>query len=173
VNAVSKQAGAYGLQATISGGTSGYVVNSSPNNETTYHARFYLNPNGAAINSTAQDIFDGLTASGQVAFQVQLRRSRTSYQVRGVASRSGGTTSTNWYTITNAYHAIEIAWQTGSSASFVLYTDGAARQTLSRLNTAAYTIKSVRLGPSAGLSGSPGSEYFDSFVSNSNSYIGP
>ena len=169
----AKQAGNYGMQATISGGTSGYVVNGAPNNETSYHARFYFNPNGAAINSTAQDIFDGLNASSQVAFRVQLRRSGGSYQIRGAVSRSGGTTNTNWYTINNAYHAIEIAWQSATSAAFSLYIDGLLRQSLSGLNTSAYTIRSVQLGPSAGLSGSPGSEYFDSFVSGRSAYIGP
>ena len=173
VTIAAKQAGAYGMAAAISGGTSGYVQDSRPNNETSYHARFYFSPNGAGINSTAQDIFDGLNAGGQAAFRVQLRRSGGNYQIRSVVSRSGGATSTSWYSITNAYHAIEIAWQTASSASFGLYIDGSAQQTLAALNTSAYTIKSVQLGPLAGLSGSPGSEYFDSFVSTRTSYIGP
>ncbi|MFN8486055.1 MAG: S8 family serine peptidase [Caldilineaceae bacterium] len=169
----AKQAGAYGLQATITSGASGYVINNSPNNETSYHARFYFHPNNAAINTTVQDILVGRNASNQVVFRVQLRRSSSSYQISSIVTRSGGTTSTNWYTISNAYHAIEIAWQAASSASFTLYIDGVAQQTLTKLNTGAYTIKTVWLGPSAGLSGSPGSEFFDNFVSKRSSYIGP
>jgi hypothetical protein len=173
VLAAAKQAGSYGLQAAISSGTSGVVIDGSPNNETSYHARFYLNPHGVAINSTAQDIFDGFNASGQLVFQVQLRLSSGSYQIRSVVTRSKGTTSTNWYSVSNAYHAIEIAWQSASSASFNLYLDGSLKQTLAGLNTGSYTIRSVHLGPQAGLSGSPGVEYFDSFVSSRSVYIGP
>jgi len=88
--------------------------------------------------------------------------------------RSGGQTSTSWYTISNAAHAIEIDWQSAASASSRLYIDGVLKQTLSGLNTSAYLLDSVRLGPSAGLGGgSSGTEYFDSFVSNNSSYIGP
>jgi hypothetical protein len=173
VVAAAKQSGAYGLQATISGGASGYVVDNTPNNETSFHARFYVHPNGATISSTAQDILVGRNASNQVVFQVQLRRSSGSYQIRSVVTRSGGTTSTNWYTVSNAYHALEIAWQSGSSTSFGLYIDGVAKQTLTKLNTNGYTIKTTWLGPSAGLSGSPGSEYFDNYVTTRGAYIGP
>jgi len=173
VTAAAKQTGAYGLQATISGGTAGYVVKSLLNNETSVHARFYFSPNGATINSTAQDILVGLNASNQVAWRVQLRRSGSSYQIANVVTRSGGTTSSSWYTISNGYHAIEIAWQSGSSTSFILYIDGVAKQTLTKLNTSTYTLKTIWLGPSAGLSGSPGTEYFDNFVAKRSSYIGP
>ncbi|MEZ4656113.1 MAG: hypothetical protein R2911_00910 [Caldilineaceae bacterium] len=173
VTAGAAQSGGYGLQAAITSGSAGYVVDNSPNNETSYHARFYLNPHGATINSTAQDILVGLNAANQMVFRVQLRRSGSNYQIRSVITRSGGSTNTSWYTISNAYHAIEISWQTASSASFSLYIDGALKQTAAKLNTSAYTIKSVRLGPSGGLSGSPGSEYFDNFRSTRSSYIGP
>lgn len=173
VVAAAKQSGAYGLQAMISGGASGYVVDNTPNNETSFHARFYVHPNGATINSTAQDILVGRNASDQVVFRVQLRRSSGSYQIRSMVTRSGGTTSTSWYKISNAYHALEIAWQSGGSTSFILYIDGVAKQTLTKLNTSSYTIKTTWLGPSAGLSGSPGTEYFDNYVTTRGAYIGP
>jgi subtilisin family serine protease len=173
VTGTAKQTGSYGLQAAISSGTSGYVIDGSPNNETSYHARFYFNPNGASLSSTAQDIFDGFTSKGQLIFQVQLHLSGGSYQIRSIVTRSKGTTSTNWYTLSSAYHSIEIAWQSANSAAFSLYIDGAAKQTLAGLNTGAYTIRSVQLGPQSGLSGSPGAEYFDNFVSSRSTYIGP
>jgi hypothetical protein len=172
VAAAAKQAGTYGLQADISSGTSGYVVNGFSSNEASYHARFYFNPHGATINSTAQDIFAGLDASSQVVFRIQLRRNSGTYPIRAVIRQAVPPTR-SWYTISNAYHPIEIAWQSGSSASFSLYLDGSLKQTTANLNTSAYTLRSVRLGPSAGLSGSPGSEYFDGFVSTRTTYIGP
>jgi len=161
------------MAALISGGTSGYVVDGTPNNETSYHARFYFSPNSVTIGTSAQDIFVGRNSANQNVFRVQLRRSSGQYQIRSVVSRSGGTTSTSWYTITNAYHAIEIAWQSATSASFSLYIDGTLKRTLTGLNTSASLLDSVRLGPSAGLSGVSGTEYFDAFVSTRTSYIGP
>lgn len=161
------------MQATISNGASGYVRYSSANNETSYHARFYLHPNNAQIGTTAQDILVGLNASNQVVFRVQLRLSSGAYQIASTVAIGNGTSSTNWYAITNAYHFIEIAWQAGSSTSFTLYIDGASKQTLTKLNTNSYSVKTVWLGPSAGLSGSPGTEYFDNFVAKRTNYIGP
>jgi hypothetical protein len=161
------------MAALISGSTSGYVVSGDPNNETSYHARFYFHPNNVTIGTTPQNIFEGRNSANQNIFRIQLRRSSGQYQIRSIVSRSGGTTATNWYTITNAYHAIEIAWQSAASASFNLYIDGVLRQTLTGLNTSAYLLDSVRLGPSTGLSGVSGTEYFDDFVSTRASYIGP
>ena len=161
------------MQAAISGGTSGYVIDNTPANESSYRARFYFHPNNVTISSTAQDIFVGVNASSQVVFRVQFRRSSSSYQIRTTVTRSGGSTSTSWYTISNAYHAIEISWQAATSASFSLYIDGTLKKTLTKLNTSAYRVEAVYLGPSAGLGSVQGAEYFDSFVAQRSAYIGP
>jgi hypothetical protein len=173
VTAGAKQAGTYGMQAAISGGKSSYAMDNSPANESSYRARFYFHPNNVTISTTAQDIFVGVNASSQVAFRVQLRRSSGNYQISATVTRSGGSTSTSWYTISNAYHAIEISWQAATSASFSLYVDGTLKTTLTKLNTSNYKVESVYLGPSAGLSGVQGTEYFDSFVARRSAYIGP
>jgi len=108
---------------------------------------------------------------------VQVRRQNAgggTYQVRLAVLRAGGTTTTSWYAISNAAHSVEIAWQSSTTASASLYTDGTLRQTLTGLNTSAYTLESVRLGPSAGLVGTAsGTLYFDAFVSKRSSYVGP
>ena len=167
-----------GMAALISGGTSGYVVDGLPANEPSYHARFYFNPNGVALGNANHNLLVGLNASNQIAFRVQLRRSgglNPQYQIRASVSRAGGSTSTNWFSITNAYHPIEIAWQSAGSALVSLYVDGALKQTLTNLNTSAYLIDSVRLGPpSSGISSSvSGTEYFDDFYSSRTILIGP
>ena len=162
-----------GLAAAIGGGASGYVIDNTPANESSYRARFYFHPNSVTISSTAQDIFVGVNAGGQVVFRVQLRRSSSSYQIGTTVTRSGGSTSTSWYTISNAYHAIEISWQAATSASFSLYIDGTLKKTLTKLNTSAYKVEAVYLGPSAGFGSVQGTEYFDSFVAQRSAYIGP
>ncbi len=173
VAASALRAGSYGMKAVISGGASGYVKDNTPTNETSYHARFYFNPNGVSISSTPQDLFIGFNSSGTAVFRVQMRRSGNQFQIREVVATSGGTSSTNWYAISNAYHPIEIAWQSSSSAASTLYIDGSAKQTLSGLNTGSYTLKSVNLGPQGSPSSVSGTEYFDSFVSTRTTYIGP
>ena len=183
------QSAVFGMKAVISGNTPSYVTDATPAGEAGYHARFYFHPNGTTTRGRAHDIFTGrgtpgtivsrarfrLAAIEQTIFRVQYRRTTGGlYQVRAGVLRKGGTTFTNWQTISNASHAIEIAWQSGTSAAFDLHIDGALRQSLTRLNTSAYLVDSVRLGPSEGLSADmSGAEYYDAFVSTRNTYIGP
>jgi subtilisin family serine protease len=166
--------GLYGMAARVSGGASGYGVDDSPTAETSYHARFYFHPNNVTIGSATEVVFNGLNARGQVVFQVQFHRTNAgAYQVRGLVSSGRKASTTSWVTITNAYHPIEIAWQSASSASFSLYVDGALKQTLTGLNTSAYLVDTAWLGPSSGLSGISGTQYFDNFSSTRLTYIGP
>ncbi|MCL4561972.1 MAG: multicopper oxidase domain-containing protein [Chloroflexi bacterium] len=172
------QAGSYLMRAQVSGGASGYVQDNTPFVDGSYHARFYFNPNGYSTgngnNPGVVTIFNGLNSTGTAIFQIQYRRSNnTGYQVRLSVTRAGGTTNTNWYTITNnAWNAIEIAWQSGGAAQASLYTGGTLRQTLTNLNTTAYTLDTVRLGPQGTLPGT-GAVLFDSFVSTRRTVVGP
>jgi hypothetical protein len=174
-------AGTYGMQATLGTNTaSGYVTDLTPNNEASYHARFYFNPHGALTgNGTIVTLFSGQNTANTILFQVQYRINGTSAssprQVRLLVQRSGGSTASSWFTITNnAAHPIEIAWQSATSAPASLYTDGILRQTLTALNTSAYRLETVRLGPSAGLvKTASGTMYFDAFASTRNTVIGP
>ena len=151
----------------------------TPNNEANYHARFYFNPHGALTgNGNLVTLFSGLNTANTVLFQVQYRINGTSAnsprQVRLLVQRSGGSSTSSWFTITNnAAHPIEIAWQSATSAPASLYTDGTLRQTLTALNTSAYRLETVRLGPSAGLvKTASGTMYFDAFASTRNTVIG-
>jgi hypothetical protein len=172
VTTAAHQAGADSMAATVSGGTSGYVQDNSPTNENSYHARFYFNPNNATAGAGAVTIFSGLTSTNGSVFSVQLRKNG-SYQVRATVSRSGGSSVTNWYNISaNTFTAIEIAWASGPSSSFSLYTGGTLQQTLTLLNTSTFKLETVRLGPQGTLTGLAGTMYFDSFVSTRYTVIG-
>jgi len=163
------------MQAALSGNTPAYVEDRTPANETAYHARFFFHPNGTTTAGAATSILTGLNASGKVIFRVQYRTSGANLQLRAGVLQSGGSQAlTGWVTVTNAPHAIEIAWQSGAAASYSLYIDGAVIQTLGGLDTSAYLLDKVRLGPSVGLTASvAGTEYFDEFASTRGSYIGP
>jgi FtsP/CotA-like multicopper oxidase with cupredoxin domain len=178
VQAAAAQAGGFGMRARIQGNTPGYVTDGTPNLENSYHARFYFNPRGTTTGNAGPTltIFSGQNAAGTTFFQVQYQRLNAgSYRVRLSVLHAGGTPTTNWYPIAgNAWNAIEIAWQSGTNASASLYTGGTLRQTLTGLNTSAYLLDGVRLGPSTGfVNTSVGTMYFDSFVSTRNSVIGP
>jgi subtilisin family serine protease len=178
VNTAAKMtvSGIYGMQAALGGGTApGYVADGTPALEKSYHARFYFNPHSANPGAGQVTIFSGLNETGTTIFQVQFKRNGSSYQVRGAVLRSGGTAYTNWFAVANnAAHPIEVAWQSGTSASFQFYTDGALKQTLSALNTSAYVLDTVRLGASAGLvNAASGTLYFDAFASTRTTVIGP
>ena len=167
------KSGSFGMAALISGGTSGYVVDGTPQLDKTYHARFYVHPNGVTLNATERDIFVGLSASNQTLFRIQMRKNGNSYQLRSLIYRAGGTTATNWYAVSNAYHAVEMSWQSATSSSSGFYIDGVLRQTLTNLTTSSYRLDSVRLGPQGSLGNTAGTMYFDSFVSTRYTVIGP
>ena len=117
----------------------------------------------------------GLTSTGSVAFQVQYQRTTGgSSQIRASTTRRGGQTTTAWFSITDAAHAVEIGWQSATSAAVTLSIDGVVVQTLTSLDTGSYRIETVRLGPSTGLAnGMNGNGYVDGFVSTRTSAIGP
>jgi hypothetical protein len=171
--------GAFGMQATLGGGTApGYVTDLTPAQDASYHARFYFNPNGSLPGGNANNVtlLAGLNQAGGTIFLVQYRRNNAgAYQVRGGALTAGGTTFTNYFTVSNATHYIEIAWRAANAGTprFQLYTDGTLRQSLN-VDTSASRLESVRLGPSAGLIGTAsGTIRLDAFASTRTTVIGP
>ena len=173
--AAARQAGSYGLATTINSSNSGYIQDNTPSAESSYHARFYFNPNNfGSTSTTARTIFTALNAANQTIFTLQARRqSGGAYQVSASVARSGGTTTTSWFTVSSsAFTALEVAWQAGGSASFSFSTGGLVRQTLTNLNTNGRVVDTVRLGPQGSLSGVTGTLYFDSFASTRTSSIG-
>ena len=159
------------MQATISGNTPAYVQDATPANEATYTASFALKPNGTTTNGSAVDVLSALTggtAPTQV-LAVQYRRvtGPVRLQLRLSVARKGGTATTGWYTVTEAWHIVGVTWASGSSASATLRIDGATAETLTRVDTSARRIETARLGPSGGLGGGmAGTAYFDAFTSS-------
>jgi len=176
--AMGLDGGTWGMRVVLSGTARGFVVDRTPSAEGSYHARFYFHPNGTVTGNVAagRPIFVGANPSGNGVFWVEYRRRRADLpmNVRGVALSGGTVLATGWYGISNAPHSIEIAWSSGPSATFDLYVDGALRRQLTGLNTSAYRIETVRLGPPAGSAyPAPGVEFFDAFVSRRFTVIGP
>ena len=117
VSSRAAEAGLYGMQAQVSNTASMYVMDNSPAGETSYQARFYFDPNGVSIGKKmTHDLFTGLDASGNVIFQLQIQYNAGSYQVQAIElNNNGRTTSTNWYSFSDASHALEISWLAAST----------------------------------------------------------
>jgi hypothetical protein len=80
---------------------------------------------------------------------------------------------TAWVAITDAPTSIEIAWRAAKLGTATLLVNGSPT-TLSGIDTSAYAIGVVWLGPSAGLArGMSGRVVFDRFVSDRTTPIGP
>ncbi|MGC9468009.1 MAG: multicopper oxidase domain-containing protein [Anaerolineae bacterium] len=170
----------FGMEAVMAGITPGYVTDLTPAQEPSYHARFYFNANSALTGQNqAYTIFAGVDAVNTTIFRVQYRRQNQAggtYQIRASALSGGAFTNTAWYTIDpTTPHWIEIDWASGANASFSLYIDsGTSVETLTGLDTSAYLLEAVHLGPSDGLtSNASGTLYFDAFVSRRQTVIGP
>ncbi len=180
---VSPQAamqGLQGMQATISSTKPIYVQDTSPLAEPSYHARFYFSSMNVILpRNKVQDLLLGRTSSGSVIFRLQLQLASGVYQVRVAALASNGKTlSTGWYSITNAPHAIELAWQAasttkGSDGSVSLWLDGTLKETRGSIANGSFRLEDVLFGAQTVPSGTLGTEYFDAYTSTRTSYIGP
>ena len=168
-------AGDLGLAVLLAGKAAAYVSDSSPSAEAAYRARFWFAPRATVTGSKAIDIFAGRSAGEATILRVQYQHtSGVDLRLRLGVSRKGGTTYTGWVTIGDVPHAIEVAWSSGTTAGASLQVDGALRASLSGLDTGAYRLDTVLLGPSAGMSaGIAGVLWFDGFVSTRTTPIGP
>ncbi len=123
-------------------------------------------------------IFVGRSGSIDV-LRIVFRKYNTSYQIRGQL-RDDATvyTSTSWFTITDAPHAIEIDWQAATAVganngSLSLWIDGVLKQTKSAIDNDTRRVDEARLGPLAAIdTGTRGTLYFDHFESRRSEYIG-
>ena len=180
VNSASAMSGIFGLQAVIANNTAIYLTDDTPNAEASYRARFYFNPNSIAMaNGNAHYIFYGYSGTSTVVLRIELRYSSGNYQLRmALVNNSTGWSTSNWFTITNARHYIELNWlaATGVGAnngSLTFWIDGVQMATLTGINNNTRRIDRIRLGPVAGIdSGTRGTYYFDTFESRRSSYIG-
>jgi hypothetical protein len=174
---------AFGAQATVDDRTGLYVQDDSPNGETRYRARFYLDPSG----------FDPGEASGHfrtrvlLAFedaplkrlvQVVLRRIGGEYSLAASVRRDDDTLAdTGFAAISAAPHVVEIDWFRSSrpganDGTFELWIDGASVAVLSGLDNDTRSVEFVRLGALSVKDGAAGTLRFDEFASRRWSYIG-
>ena len=146
-----------------------YVVDNSPDRETSYNASFYFDPNDFISGSEPVEIFAGLDQDGQLTFGVQIKNHAApsdDYDIRAWVMQNGERAYTDWVVISDARQLIEVDWQSGSAGGLGLLVDDVKVASLIG-NTSAYQVDGVLLGPSTGVNASTaGTLYFDEFASN-------
>jgi phosphatidylserine/phosphatidylglycerophosphate/cardiolipin synthase-like enzyme len=171
----------YGLQALIDDVVVLKAVDSSPADEAQYRARFYFHPNSLTMNNnTAHFIFDGYdTDAEDYLFRLELLYENGSYKLRPrIMKDNYATTNGSKYTISNAWHSIEIAWKkataVGANNGYLsLWIDGTLVGTIANVDNDLWTLDFVQLGATASIdSTTSGSMLFDNFISRRFTYIG-
>jgi uncharacterized protein YjiK len=173
--------GTKGLQALIDDINSIYVTDDTPNAEPRYRAQFYFDPNSIRMASgDTHFIFRGYSGTTTIVLRVQFRFSNGVYQLRAGLVGDGSTwANSNWLTISDASHAIELDWRaaTGVGAnngSLTLWIDGVQQASLLGVDNDTRRIDRARLGAVSGVDTSTsGTYYFDAFESRRQTFIGP
>lgn len=162
-------AGSLGLQAKISGSASAYLADQSPAGEKDYRASFLFNPHWSYSGGSEQEIFVGRDAAGTSIFGIQYRDgySGQSAAVRAWALVNGEKAFTEWAEVkSNVRQNLSLSWHSDKNGSLLFVVDGKTVQMLNNLDTSAFQLEEVWLGPSGGLTENAfGSQYFDEFVS--------
>ena len=184
--------GLQGLSALVNDNNAIYVQNDMPDGsdvdtlpdpQTQYRARFYVNPNSLTMaTNDVLDLFTGRNAAGSDVVRIQLQKTATSYQIRsGLLNDAGTWTDTSWYNVPNAWSAVEIQYQAfANSGSLTLWLDDPStssgqavqKQSLTFIDNDTRTVTEVRLGAQGIETGTRGTVYFDDFESRRFSYIG-
>ena len=174
----AKYWGAYGLAAQIDDTNELYVQDDSPDGETRYHARFYLDPNGLAMGLNEElEVFSGQAASG-AALRVQLMFDGSEYHVRiGAATDAAGWVDGAWHSLDPGRNAIEIEWLASTAAGannglMRLWLNGAYFDAVYQVDNDTLALDSVRLGAVGVDAGTSGTLYLEEFESRRLSHIG-
>jgi hypothetical protein len=180
VNSSAAIHGSSGLSVLIDNTTNMYVTNTTPENETRYRARFYLDPNSISMASN-----DGFTVmqgrDDSSSFQVLLTYTTSSgYRVRSaIYNDAASSTYGDNVPISDAPHSIEIDWKAATSAGanngyITLWVDGIEQSNVTGVDNDTKRIDDVRLGAVQNIdSGTSGTFYIDDFESRESTYIGP
>ncbi|HJR79911.1 MAG TPA: hypothetical protein VJ821_07555 [Anaerolineales bacterium] len=181
VSSAAALVGVSGMQAVINDNTSIYVIDDTPGSEPRYRARFYFDPNSIPMESgDNHHILQGNSGPFRLVLRVQFRFRNGDYQLRAALRDDGSSwTDTDWITISDALHYIELDWKAASAAGvnnggLTLWIDDTQQANLTGIDNDTRRIDRVRLGAVSGIDiGTRGTYYFDAFESRRQTYIGP
>ena len=130
-------------------------------------------------SGNAHYIFYGYTGTSTDVLRIEFRRSSGTYQVRAAVRNDRSTWSnTNWFTITDSPHFLELDWRASTTAganngSLTVWIDNVQQANLTGVDNDTRRIDRASLGAVSGLdSGTLGTYYFDAFESRRQTFIG-
>jgi hypothetical protein len=169
--------GGFGMQVGIDDNAPLYVVDSRPNAEPRYRARFYFDPNSIGMNNNdGHNFLRAVQGTSGTVFWMLFLKQGGNYLMRPTVLEDGlGYRNLAYQVLSDGAHYIELDWQAGAGDGYLsLWIDGELKQTLSGLSNASQAVDEVWFGPYAGIdAGTRGSYYLDSFESRRDTYIGP
>ncbi|MEK6221208.1 MAG: hypothetical protein N2D54_03075, partial [Chloroflexota bacterium] len=154
-----------------------YVQDTSPVAETRYHARFYIDINGLAMNKNNKfELFQGRKGTKKVFF-LEVRKFNNKYWLRGQVRKDDGTYKiTDWTLLPKTTKAVEIDWKAGAGNGFLkLYVNDVLKVKKLNLDNDTLNVKTVRLGISKKIKAAhnvSGAFFLDQFASDSSTHIG-
>ena len=178
VSTKAAMSGTLGMQALIDDSTTIYVRDDSPNAEPRYRMRFYFDPNSISMASgNTHFIFKGFMGTATEVLRMEFRQSSGAYQLNASLLNDASIwTYTNWFTISDAPHFIELDWQAvnANNGGLTLWIDGVQQPSVIGVDNDTLRIDRIRLGALTGIdTATRGTYYFDAFESRRQSYIGP
>jgi hypothetical protein len=171
-----------GLQALIDDNNTLVVIDDSPTAEVRYRVRFYFDPNSIPMApGNAHLLFQGFSGSGTTqVLQMELRFQATGYELRTLlVNDAKAWTSTNWFPVSDAPHALELDWRAATAAGannggLTFWIDGVQQADLTGIDNDTRRIDQARLGAASGIdTGTRGTYFFDAFESRRLTHIGP
>ena len=125
-------AGRWGLSVAVAGGTAAYVTDSTPAALTSFHARFGFDGRGLVTAGKVIDVLAGLNAKGGMVLGLEYRRDAGgAAQLRVGALRGKLMSWSDWTTVADGRHSLEIAWLAAATGSVGLTIDSQASVGLS------------------------------------------
>jgi hypothetical protein len=175
---------AWGLQAVVDDQAGIYVQDDTPDHETRYRARFYVDGRnfdpGEAIGQFRQHIFLAFQESPlKRLVLIILKRQNNQYSIAAQVRRDDDTLAmTPFAPLGSQVNFVELDWQRASAPGandgrLELWANGTSVATLTGLDNDERSIDFVRLGAVSVKAGASGTLLFDEFVSRRRTYIGP
>jgi uncharacterized repeat protein (TIGR01451 family) len=177
-------ASSMGMQTLINDTNSLYVEDSTPLDEPSYRARFYIDPNGfdtgVAQSHFRTRVFLALedTPTRRLV-AIVLKFQNGQYSIMGRVRQDDDTVvDTGFINITNDAHSIEFDWERSSGPGsndglFQMWIDSTSVSTLTGLDTDLHSVDTARMGGLSLKTGASGTIYFDQFESRRHTFIGP
>ena len=178
VSTAAKLHGVYGLSCLIDDNTAIYVTDETPNVETRYRWRFYINPNSLSMAPSTVNFMICQTVSSTWATPVCLYFGYTGsdYWIKVADIQDGVWISTSNHIITNGVHCIEVDWKRATDAAthdgfLSLWIDGVLKETLANLNNDTEDVTRIDFGACNMWGTLSGTLFLDDFQSNNDGSV--